>query len=71
MLILLLSDLSTLVLWINLSKGKIMVAMVIMVVEANNDGNNINWSFLVVLEGGCCFFGGCFLEDISVGGLFL
>ena len=44
-------------LWINLSKGKIMVAMIIMVVEANNDGNNIKYSFLVVLEGGCCFFG--------------
>ena len=34
-----------------------MVAMIIMVVEANNDGNNIKYSFLVVLEGGSCFFG--------------
>ena len=30
-------------------KEKIMVAMIIMAVEANNDGNNIKWSFAVVL----------------------
>ena len=28
------------------------------------------WSFVVVLEGGCCFIFGCFM-DIGVGGLFL
>ena len=32
-----------------ISKEKIMVAMIIMAVEANNDGNNIKWSFAVVL----------------------
>ena len=30
-------------------KGKIMAAMIIMAVEANNDSNNIKWSFAVVL----------------------
>ena len=48
-----------------------MVVMTIMAVEATNDGNNIKWSFVVVLEGGCCFIFGRFLGDISVGGLFL
>ena len=48
-----------------ISLGKIMVAMIIMVAEANNDGNNIYWSFVVVLEGGCCFIFGCFLVDIG------
>ena len=47
------------------------MAMIIMVAEANNDGSNIKWSFVVVFEGGCCFIFGCFLGDISVGGLFL
>ena len=48
-----------------------MVAMIMMAAEANNDGNNIKWSFVVVREGGCCFIFGCFLGDIGVGGLFL
>ena len=42
-----------------------------MAAEANNDGNNIKWSFVVVREGGCYFIFGCFLGDIGVGGLFL
>ena len=52
-----------------------MVAMIIMATEANNDGNNVKWSIVVVLEGGCCFIllfcFGYFLGDIGVGGLFL
>ena len=54
-----------------LIKNKLMVAMTIMTVEANNDGSNIKWSFAVVLEGGCCFIFGCFLWVIGVSGLFL
>ena len=48
-----------------------MVAIIIMSVETKNDGNNIKWSLVVVLEGGCCFICGCFLRDIGMGGLFL
>ena len=48
-----------------------MVAVIIMAEEANNHGNNIKWSLVVVLEGGCCFICGCFLGGIDVGGLFL
>ena len=48
-----------------------MVAMIIMAAEANNHGNNIKQSFLVVLEVGYCFIFVCFLGDIGVGGLFL
>ena len=45
--------------------------MIIVATEANNDGNNIKWSFVVVLEGGCCFIFRYILRDIGVGGLFL
>ena len=47
------------------------MAMIIMAAEANNSGNNIKWSFVVVLEGGCCFIFSCFLGDIGVSELFL
>ena len=39
-----------------------MVAMILVAAEANNDGNNIKWLFVVVLEGVGCFIVGCFLE---------
>ena len=48
-----------------------MVAIIILAMEANNDGNIIKWSFAVVLYGVCCFIFECFLGDIGVGGLFL
>ena len=38
-----------------------------MVGETNNDGNNIKWSVVVVLESGCSLVFGCFLGSISVG----
>ena len=41
-----------------------------MVSEANNDGNNIKWLFVVVLQSVCCFIFGCFLGDICVCRLF-
>ena len=47
------------------------MAMIIMAAEANKGGSNIKWSFIVVLEGGCCFIFGCLLGDIGVSGLFL
>ena len=39
-----------------------MVAMIIVATEVNNDGNNIKWLFVVVLQGVCCFTVGSFLE---------
>ena len=48
-----------------------MVTMIIMVAEANNDGNNIKLSFIEVLEGGCSFIFRCFFGDIGVCGLSL
>ena len=39
-----------------------MVAVIIVVAEANNDSNNIKWLFVVVLKGAGCFIVGCFLE---------
>ena len=53
------------------SIGKTIVAMIIMAAEANNDGNNIKWLFVVVLWHVCCFISGCFFGDIGDGGLFL
>ena len=44
--------------------------MIIVVVEANSDGNNIQWLFAVVLQGVCCFIFGCFLGDIGVASCF-
>lgn len=38
-----------------------------MVGETNNDGNNIKWSVVVVLESGYSLVFGCFLGSISVG----
>ena len=49
-----------------ISKIKIIVIL-IMVGETNNDGNNIKWSVVVVLESGCSLVFGCFLGSISVG----
>ena len=43
-----------------------MVAMIIVAAEANNDGNNIYWLFIVVLQGVCCFIFVCFLGNIDV-----
>ena len=39
-----------------------MVTMITIVAEATDDGNNIKWLFVVVLQGVCCFIFGCFLE---------
>ena len=36
--------------------------------EANYYGNNIQWLFVVVFQGVCCFIFRCFLEDIGVVG---
>ena len=40
--------------------------MIIVAVEAYNDGNNIQWLFVVVFQGVHCFIFGCFLENIGV-----
>ena len=63
-----------------ISMGKIMMAMMIIAVEANNDYSNVKcWSFVVVLEDGCSKWflkmaaDGCSWwgqGDIVVGGLF-
>ena len=47
------------------------MAVIIMATEVNNNGNNIKWSFVVILEGGWCFIFVCFLGDIGVSRLFL
>ena len=44
-----------------------MVAMVIMAMQANNDGSNIKWSFEVVLEGDCSLIFGWFLGTSAWG----
>ena len=42
--------------------------MVIMLMEANNDGSNIKWSVEVVNETGCSLAFRCFLGELMPGG---